>query len=127
MAEGDYWVFNHYADFTSGTSALAIMQEQDGELVDVWDPCDHHVQDELNEGVSKLALEWLVHKGVKKVLSTDDATLSAHSTTFKGYPLHNCDTHDWWHYDGIKNDHYWPSLFREYDITLEVVNPQDDA
>ena len=77
--------------------------------------------------VSELALEWLVKKGVKKVLSTDDTTFSAFSTNFKGCTLHKCDDDGWWHYDGIKNDHYWPSIMAEYDITLEVVNPQDDA
>ena len=49
--EGEIIVFEFGADYTLGTSALALFQVEERSLIELWNPCDHTIMPGLGEYV----------------------------------------------------------------------------
>ena len=128
--EGEIIVFEFGADYTFGTSALALFQVKERSLVELWNPCDHTIMPGLGEYIfdsggedDVLARNYLVQKGIKRVFTLGDGTSSTYyPKRFLGQKLSwRFDKNNYGGYYPLTGEHFWTSFFKEAEIELKFL------
>ena len=129
--EGEIIVFEFGADYTLGTSALALFQVEERSLIELWNPCDHTIMPGLGEyefddsgGVEDvLARKYLAQKGIKQVFTLGDGTSPTYyPKRFLGHKLFwRFDKKNYGGYSPLTDEHFWTPFFKEAEIELKFL------